>query len=90
MRRELFLKRRQLGEAKSEAQLYGNNSRVRALKEEINDLMDKETRMWLQWSKPLWASHGDINSKVFPQQGYPTLQEEFYNKYQKLGWTVVF
>ena len=65
MRRELFLKRRQLGEAKSEAQLYGNNSWVRALKEEINDLMDKETRMWLQWSKALWASHGDINSKYF-------------------------
>ncbi|XP_075659668.1 uncharacterized protein LOC142629542 [Castanea sativa] len=65
VRRELYLKRRQLGEAKSEAQLCDNNSRVRALKEEINDLMDKETRMWLQRSKTLWASHGVIDSKYF-------------------------
>ena len=35
------------------------------LKGEVNDLMDKETRMWFQRSCSLWAMFGDKNSKYF-------------------------
>ncbi|XP_075658760.1 uncharacterized protein LOC142628575 [Castanea sativa] len=49
----LDLSRRLLIEAEKEALQSGKNSRVRSLKADINDLMDKESRMWLQRSKVL-------------------------------------
>ena len=35
------------------------------LKTKVNDLLDKETRMWFQQSRSLWAVHGNKNSKYF-------------------------
>ena len=45
--------------------ITGLNFRVLSIKYEIKDLMDKETHMWFQRSKALWATHGDKNSKYF-------------------------
>ncbi|XP_023898698.1 uncharacterized protein LOC112010585 [Quercus suber] len=52
-------------EAEKEAMRIGVNFRVRELKKEIDELVDKEYRMWFQRSKALWAANGDKNSKFF-------------------------
>ena len=59
VRSELNLKRRLLVEVEKEAMQSGDNAHVRSLKAEINDLLDKESCMWLQRSKVLWAKTGD-------------------------------
>lgn len=59
VRSKLNLKKRLLIEVEKEALQSGDNSRVRSLKADINDLLDKESRMWLQRSKVLWAKNGD-------------------------------
>ncbi|XP_075664977.1 uncharacterized protein LOC142634560 [Castanea sativa] len=65
VRRELEKKRKLLREVKEEAMRTGVNFQVRELKKEIDELMDKEYRMWFQRSKVLWAVNGDKNSKLF-------------------------
>ena len=65
MRRELEKKRKLLKEAEKEAMRTGVNFRVRELKKEIDELVDKEYRMWFQRSKALWAANGDKNLKFF-------------------------
>ena len=65
IRKELKLKQKLLVKAELEALTSGINFRVRQLKCEFNDLLDKETRMWFQRSWALWAIHGDRNSKYF-------------------------
>jgi len=58
-------KGKELIHAEKEAMQTGQNSRLLELKKEIESLVDKEQRMWLQRSKVLWASQGDRNSKFF-------------------------
>ena len=65
VRFELNLKMRLLVKAEKEASQSGDNARVRSLRAEINDLHDKESCMWLQGSKVLWAKNGGQNSKYF-------------------------
>ena len=59
------LKKKLLAKAKLEALLIGVNFKARMLKSEVNDLMEKETRMWFQRSRSLWVTFGDKNSKYF-------------------------
>ena len=65
VKRELKKKRKLLREAEEEAMRTGVSFQVRELKKEINELVDKEYRMWFQRSKVLWAANGDKNSKYF-------------------------
>ncbi|XP_050278364.1 uncharacterized protein LOC126719909 [Quercus robur] len=65
VKRELEKKRKLLREAEAEAMRTGVNFRVRELKKEIDELVDKEYSMWFQRSKVLWATNGDKNSKYF-------------------------
>ena len=58
-------RRKELIHAEKEAMQTGHNFRLLELKKEIDSLVDKEQRMWLQRSKVLWASQGDRNSKFF-------------------------
>ena len=41
----------------------GSNLQIKALKVEINVLMDREARMWNQRSRILWLKNGDGNTK---------------------------
>ena len=43
----------------------GSNLQIKALKDEINVLMDREARMWNQHSCILWLKNGDANTKFF-------------------------
>ena len=54
-----------LAQVELEALTMGVNFKARMLKTEVNDLFDKETRMWFQQSRSLWSIHGDKNSKYF-------------------------
>lgn len=65
VRLELGRKRKLLIQAKREAVLSKQNSRVRKIKAEINTLLDREARMWSQRSHVLWLAHGDSNIKFF-------------------------
>ncbi|XP_075633948.1 uncharacterized protein LOC142606496 [Castanea sativa] len=65
IRQELEDKRKMLARIEAKTMRRGDNSRLRELKAEIHDLMDKETRMWCQRSRVLWLKNGDSNSKFF-------------------------
>lgn len=65
VRLELGRKRKLLIQAKREAVLSKQNSRVREIKAEINTLLEREARMWSQHSHVLWLAHGDSNIKFF-------------------------
>ena len=65
VRKELKLKQKLLAQDELEALTTRINFRARGLGNEVNDLLDKETRMWFQRSRALWAIHGDKNSKYF-------------------------
>ena len=52
-------------QGKNEAMISGKNLRVRNLKAEINELLDKEAQMWSQRSYVLWLWNGDNNTKFF-------------------------
>ena len=63
VRKELAKKKELLIQAEQEAQEIRLNTRVRALKEEINILLDREARMWSQRSHTLWLKNGDKNMR---------------------------
>lgn len=65
VRREIAKRRKLLIEAEKEAWRFGLNYRIRELKREISELMDRENKMWFQRSKVLWVANGDKNSKFF-------------------------
>ena len=65
VRKEIESKKKQLVHAKKEALRTGDNKWVRELLIALNDLTEKEARMWLQRSKLFWAKLGNKNSKYF-------------------------
>ena len=69
-----------LKEAKKEAMRTGVNFQVRELKKEIDELVDREYRMWFQRSKALWAANGD-ELKIFPLPCHLKEVEELNPKY---------
>ncbi|XP_050254842.1 uncharacterized protein LOC126700675 [Quercus robur] len=65
VRRELKKKRDMLAEEEAVALRTGSNVRIKELQREINELLDRETRMWNQCSHILWLKNGDGNTKFF-------------------------
>ena len=65
IQRELELKKKEIVKAEKEAMRSGQNFQLKELMLELNNLMDKEARMWLQRSKVQWAKYGDRNLKYF-------------------------
>ena len=51
IQRELELKKKEIVKVEKEAMRSGQNFQVKELMLELNKLMDKEARMWLQRSK---------------------------------------
>ena len=65
VREDLQRKKQLLARVELEALITGVNYQVRELRMEVNDLHDKETKLWLRRSRALWVVHGDKNSKFF-------------------------
>lgn len=65
VRRELEKKRALLTQAESAAKYISLNHQVRALREEINILMEQEERLWRQRSCVLWLKNGENNTGFF-------------------------
>ena len=65
VRKDLQKKQKLLAQAELVALNTGINFQARMLRREVNDLLDKEMKMWFQRSWSLWAIHGDRNSKFF-------------------------
>ena len=67
MRKKLDMKRRLLAKVEKDSMISSVNNRVRELNLEIDTLLDKENRMWLQRSETLWATQGDRITHFFSQ-----------------------
>ena len=80
VRKELERNRRLLTEAEKEAMTSGLNYRIRDIKKEIDVLLDRENRMWLQRSKVLWAAQGDKNSRFFHSKATKRCRKNFIEK----------
>ncbi|XP_075655057.1 uncharacterized protein LOC142625254 [Castanea sativa] len=65
VRRELKKKRDMLVEEEAASLRIGSNVQIKELLREINELLDRETRMWNQRSCILWLKNGDGNTKFF-------------------------
>ena len=65
VRRELDRLKKLLTKAEFEAMVSGSNLQVLELKKEIDVLLDRESTMWAQRSRLLWARQGDRNTKYF-------------------------
>ena len=65
VRRDLEQARKKLVQAEKDAMISGVNFQVLELRSKVNDLIDKENRMWFQRSRSLWTIHRDRNSKYF-------------------------
>ena len=52
-------------QVEKDAMISGVNFQVLELRSKVNDLLDKENKMWFQRSRSLWAIHGDRDSKNF-------------------------
>ena len=63
-------------QAKNEAMISGKNLRVRNLKAEINELLDKEAQMWRQRSCVLWLWNRDNNTKFFHSRATKQFREK--------------
>lgn len=83
MKNELMLKCKMLAEVEKEAMLSGCNNRVRELKLEIDTLMGKENRMWLQRSKTLWATQGDWSTHYFHSIATKWYRKNYIHKLRK-------
>ena len=75
VRQELNRKKNLLVMAENQAIISRNNQKVRELKSEINVLLDREARMWVQQSRLLWASQGDKNTKYFHSRATKRLRK---------------
>ena len=62
VRRELENKRKQLKQAENEAAWTGNLTRMKLLEREVNQLLDKEAKMWGQRSRVMWLKDGYRNT----------------------------
>ena len=87
IRRELELKKKEIVKAEKEAMRFGQNFRVKELMLELNILMDKEARMWLQRSKVEWAKYGDRNSKYFHARATQRLRRNTIHSLKKVDGT---
>ena len=65
VRRELEKKRKQLKQAENEVAQTGNSTRMKLLEREVNQLLDKEAKMWGQRSRVMRLRDGDYNTKFF-------------------------
>ena len=72
-----------LAKAEIEAMQFGCNERVRQLKLEIDTLIDKENRMWLQRSKTHWATQGDRNTRYFHSRATKRYRKNYIHRLRR-------
>ena len=65
VKREWEQKRKKLAQVKRVACNGGSVTLMKKLEKEINELLDKEAKMWRQWAKVQWLKDGDRNTRFF-------------------------
>ena len=65
VKKQLESARKRLKTAQNQAIRSGDSSRMRLLKDEVNQLLDKEDKMWRQRSKVAWLRDGDRSTWFF-------------------------
>lgn len=59
---------------------YKGLKRMRLLEKEVNMLLDKEAKMWAQWSKVLWLKDGDRNTRLFHSKASQRRRRNYITK----------
>ena len=66
IKRSIDLNSKRLNRAELDAAKgKGDANLIWTLKSELNDLLDKESQMWHQWSRILFLKEGDRNTRYF-------------------------
>ena len=65
VKKQLESSRNRLKTAKNHAIRFGDSSRMSLLEDEVNQLLDKEAKIWRQRSKVAWLRDGDCNTRFF-------------------------
>ena len=80
VRKQLEVKCKQLQTIEQAALRTGDSSRMKFLENEVNLLIDKEAIMWRQWSKTLWLSDGDKNTRLFHSKASQRRRKNYITK----------
>ena len=79
IRQELGKKKKQLSQDERKATQDGGSGTLLQLRKETNSLMDKEERMWRQWSRALYLKEGDHNIHGCQNRDLNRRIARFYN-----------
>lgn len=80
---ELISLKKLLAKEERAAMLSGYNFRVRQVKKDIEVLLDRESTVWAQRLRILWAKQGDRNTKYFHYCATKRFRKKFNGRNQR-------
>ena len=88
VKKQLESAHKRLKVAENHAIRSGDSSRMRLLEEEVNQLLDKEAKMWRQRSKIAWLRDGDRNTQFFHSKASQCRRRNYITKLHDAneGW----
>ena len=87
IQKQLEDKNKQLTQVEYTVALRADYEIVKALKGEINDLLDKENLMWQQRSKALYLKSGDSNTSFFHNRASHTFRRNRITSLTNSAWS---
>ena len=87
IQKQLEDKNKQLTQVEYAVALGADYEIVKALKGEINDLLDKENLMWQQRSKALYLKSGDSNTSFFHNRASHTFRRNRITSLTNSAWS---
>ena len=88
VKKQLESARKQLKTGENQAIRSRDSSRMRLLEDKVNQLLDKEAKMWRQRSKVAWLRDGDCNTQFFHSKASQCRRQNYITKLHDAngGW----